>query len=94
MRSKKLGMRLLGAAEIAIDGTSIVGKLHTKSLALLAYLAVEARAHPREHLSDLFWPDLPQEAARSNLRKTLYRLHEALENDDVPRSMGTMWRNS
>ena len=49
--------------------------------ALLAYLAVESnRPHPREVLATLFWPDVPQATASTNLRQTLARLRKALSN--------------
>lgn len=43
-----------------------------KCRALLAYLAVEGgQAHRLDLLATLFWPDQPQQAARTNLRQTL-----------------------
>lgn len=47
-----------------------------KSLALLAYLAIEGRA-TRAKLAALFWGDSGPEAARRNLRRELHRLREA-----------------
>jgi DNA-binding SARP family transcriptional activator/predicted ATPase len=55
--------------------------------ALLAYLALESdRAHEREHLAALFWPNSAPDQALGNLRKTLHRLRGALgiaEHDDT-----------
>ena len=52
--------------------------------ALLAYLAVESdRPHRREALADLFWPDLPAEAARHNLRQLLFTLRRTLGDPDA-----------
>jgi DNA-binding SARP family transcriptional activator len=46
--------------------------------ALLAYLAVEPeRAHARELLAALLWPDQPQATAYTNLRQTLARVRKA-----------------
>ncbi len=45
-----------------------------KSRALLIYLALAPQAMRRERLADLFWPELPVEAGRSNLRYTLFHL--------------------
>ncbi len=60
------------------DGQPWDGKLYDKVIALLAYLVAESeRSHPREHLSALLWPALPAEAARTNLRQTLYYLRRA-----------------
>ncbi|MFN8445582.1 MAG: BTAD domain-containing putative transcriptional regulator [Caldilineaceae bacterium] len=50
-----------------------------KVQALLAYLAMEQRrAHSRDRLSAFFWPDLPESAARNNLRQTLFVLRQNL----------------
>ncbi len=49
-----------------------------KQLALLLYLAVEGGMHSRQSLSELFWPELDAEHARSALRTTLRRLREQL----------------
>jgi DNA-binding SARP family transcriptional activator/predicted ATPase/Tfp pilus assembly protein PilF len=61
------------------DGTAII--LATdKVRALLAYLAVEAgRPHRREALAGLLWPDMDDQKARRNLRQTLHRLRQALD---------------
>src|SRR5438270_3321079 len=74
-----LSLELLGAFRAAA-GVSGTGFRTDKVRALLAYLAVEAgRPHPRTTLATLLWPDMPDETALRNLRKTLHRLHEALE---------------
>jgi WD40 repeat protein/serine/threonine protein kinase/DNA-binding SARP family transcriptional activator len=50
-----------------------------KDRALLAYLAVEAdRAHHRDTLATLLWPEMPDSAARSNLRYTLSSLRRTI----------------
>ena len=47
--------------------------------ALLVYLAVEAgAAHARDALAGLLWPELPNAAARTNLRQALTTLRQAL----------------
>ena len=84
----RLAINLLGRTEIVTAGAPIACKLQNKSLALLAYLATEARAHSREQLSHLFWPDLPKESSRSNLRKTVFKLRQATGRDDFPQGEG------
>src|SRR5436305_8280149 len=55
-----------------------------KTAALLAYLAFyRGRAHPREELIDLFWPEEEFDAARHNLRQTLSSLRHQLEPPGV-----------
>lgn len=56
-----------------------------KAAHLLAYLALNRkRSHSREHLIDLFWPDMDTEEGRSNLSTTLSSLRRALEQSDIP----------
>lgn len=49
-----------------------------KLAALLVFLASEPGQHRREALADLFWPDLPAESARLNLRQTMFQLRSVL----------------
>ena len=74
-------IRLLGTAEIRIDGLDNTSRIkYRKGLALLALLAVECNViHQRDRIADLLWPDLPLSAARSNLRQVLSNLVKVLE---------------
>lgn len=49
-----------------------------KALALLAYLATEARPVARDSLAALFWPENPETRARANLRRIIFCLRELL----------------
>jgi len=52
--------------------------------ALLAFLAVESdRAHRRDSLVGLFFPEMPDEQARTNLRQTLTRLRRAIDDQNA-----------
>lgn len=56
-----------------------------KEFALLAYLAVEhERAHSRESILGLLWPELEQEKARNNLRVALARLRKSIDHATHP----------
>lgn len=67
---------LLGAPRIERDGQPVELGLR-KAIALFAYLAITKHAQSRDHLAGLLWPEDDQISARSNLRRTLYRLqHE------------------
>ena len=56
-----------------------------KVVALLVYLAVEAdKAHSRDKLLGLFWPNLPEKASRNNLRVALTRLSKSLGESTTP----------
>ena len=81
-----LEARLLGQFELRLDGQPV--ELPSRPLqSLLAYLMVNAgTAHRREQLAGLFWPDVPDEIARRNLRQALYALRKAIE----PNGEGTL----
>ncbi len=79
----RLSISLLGPLQVAVDGQAVTRFEYNKVRALLAYLAVEAdRAHHREVLAELLWPERPAKTSRSNLRKTLSTLRRALRDDD------------
>ena len=49
----------------------VTGFIYNKALALLAYLAVTGRPHSRDALAGLLWGEMPDAAAKANLRKIL-----------------------
>lgn len=73
----ELELRLFGSPQLARSGQTIELNLR-KGLALFAYLAVSRQPHSRDQLATLFWPEDGQRDARANLRRTLYRITEAL----------------
>ena len=67
----------LGPVRFSRDSQAVelnIGKVQ----ALLAYLAISGAPQTREHLIDLLWPQSHPEAARKNLRNTLWRLRRKL----------------
>lgn len=75
-----LTLSLLGPFQATGAGQTVADIPTAKARALLAYLALNAdRPHARATLAALLWPELPDEAALSNLRKTLHRLRLALD---------------
>jgi predicted ATPase/DNA-binding SARP family transcriptional activator len=64
-------------------GRPITGFATDKVRALLAYLALEARAHRREVLAELLWPEQEAAAARTSLRVALNTLRRALGDQTV-----------
>ena len=68
---------LFGAPRIVLDGGS-VNIERRKTLTLLAYLAVTGRAHSREELITLLWPDLDAARGRAQLRNTLADLQRVI----------------
>lgn len=78
-----LSLTLFGLFEARYDGRPLTGFATDKIRALFAYLAIESgKPHRRETLAALLWPDYPDETARSNLRKSLYRLRQTLQEAD------------
>ena len=73
-----LSLYFLGPPIVLLDDQPVGRFRSAKSLALLAYLALEPGVHSREHLLMLFWPDLPEENGRQNLSQTLTRLRRTL----------------
>ena len=68
---------LFGTPRIELDG-KVKALSRRKTIALLAYLAMTNKAHSRDHLATLFWPDYDQTSARANLRRDLSRLKNGL----------------
>ncbi|HJR81086.1 MAG TPA: BTAD domain-containing putative transcriptional regulator [Anaerolineales bacterium] len=78
----RLILEFLGLPQIYLDDKPIATD-RRKAVALLAYLAVNdiGRArqnYSREALSALLWPDYEQAKAFSNLRRTIWEVHQAL----------------
>jgi len=72
-----LRLLLLGPPEASVDARPV--KFPTrKTLALLAFLALEPGSHPRAHLASLFWPEASSERSHGSLRNTFVRLQTAL----------------
>lgn len=79
----RLTLSLLGPFQVLLDGQPVTHFPTDKERALLAYLAAEAdRPHRREALAALLWGGLPEEAALSNLRRSLHRLRRTLGDED------------
>src|SRR5947209_18678113 len=78
----RLEISLLGGFHASVDGSPVSGFDTDKTRALLVYIVVEAsRTHSRETLAGLLWPELPEDAARRNLRNSLFKLRQALGDE-------------
>jgi DNA-binding SARP family transcriptional activator len=73
----RIRLNLLGPAEGSFGGRLIAFRTR-KSLALLAFLALEPGPHPRERLADLLWPEADVADARASLRTALNYLRHGL----------------
>src|SRR5919109_1953753 len=77
----RLVLQFLGLPQIYLDDQPVVTD-RRKAIALLAYLAVNDIGYPhqrytRESLSALLWPEYEQAKAFSNLRRTIWEVHQA-----------------
>jgi DNA-binding SARP family transcriptional activator/predicted ATPase len=72
-----LHIQLLGTPVVEVDGAPLQVDTR-KAVALLAYLAVTARAHSRDVLAELLWPSSDPESGRAALRRTLSVLRKGL----------------
>jgi DNA-binding SARP family transcriptional activator len=73
-----LRLQLLGESQIILDGLPLTALTSAKAQALLFYLAATGRSHTRATLASLLWGDVPDSAARADLRKALQQLRKQL----------------
>ncbi len=79
-----LSISTLGSFQVTLDGVEVEGFEYNKVKGLLAYLAVESnRAHHRELLAEILWPDRPAQMARNSLRQALSILRNAIQDRDA-----------
>src|SRR5438034_471853 len=78
-------IELLGGLR-AKQGDRVVTHFQRQKVgALIAYLAYYPdRAHRREELIELLWPEVAAEDGRNSLRQTLFLLRQQLEPPGVP----------
>lgn len=75
-------MKLLGPVEFRRDDDTI--ELTTsKAIGLLGYLAVTDTPQSRDHLAGFFWSESHEDAARKNLRNTLWSIRKALGDEVI-----------
>ncbi|MCA8923430.1 MAG: tetratricopeptide repeat protein [Planctomycetes bacterium] len=74
-------IELLGAVRVQRDSGEAITRFRTlKTAGVLGYLAYHlGRAHPRETLCEVFWPELAPDAARNNLSRAVSALRRQLE---------------
>ena len=80
-----LVLQFLGLPQLYLEDKPIATD-RRKAIALLAYLAVNdidlaGQRYSRESLSALLWPDYEQAKAFSNLRRTIWEVHQAIGED-------------
>lgn len=76
-----LSISLLGPMQVSLNQRIVSTFKTVKVRALLAYLAVEAtEVQERAELASMLWPSLSDKAARNNLRQSLFRLRQAVQD--------------
>jgi DNA-binding SARP family transcriptional activator/pimeloyl-ACP methyl ester carboxylesterase len=83
----RLQLRVLGPLEVARGGAAAELPRSRKTRALLAYLALAAREHPRERLCRLLWPGVDD--PRGALRWSLSRLRPVVSDPGRERLAAT-----
>jgi len=79
----RLEIRLFGQIAIQQDGEPL-SALSSKATELLCYLLLQReRAHTRQALAALFWPDAPDSLAKKYLRQAIWRLKSRLASRDL-----------
>ena len=76
MAAQRLELFLLGRPQIWVSGRPLSELPPVKGQALLFYLACTRKTLTREALAGLFWGEMDEETARTNLRLTLSRLQK------------------
>ena len=76
-------IELLGTLQVRCGEQLVTHFPRQKAARLLTFLALHSKQpHPREHLIDLFWPDLDLPAGRDSLSTTLTALRRLLGSPD------------
>jgi DNA-binding SARP family transcriptional activator len=79
-----LKLSVFGSLQTQLHGQPITHFESDKIRALLVYLAVESsRAHRREALAGLLWPDRPEQVALTNLRHALSSLRKSIQDQSA-----------
>jgi DNA-binding SARP family transcriptional activator len=81
-------LNMLGPLELFnVDTHQKVQFGYQKLILLLAYLAIEPRAHTRDSLADLLWPEFDADHAKANLRRALFNLQQAFVSVGLQKSL-------
>src|SRR5262249_30620325 len=87
MGDARCQIELLGRLRVEQDGRVMTRFRDRKTEALLAYLVYfRQRAHPREELIALLWPDSAAHAGRISLNTALSALYKQLIPPNTPRA--------
>jgi predicted ATPase/DNA-binding SARP family transcriptional activator len=93
----RLTLEFLGLPQLHLDDQPLATD-RRKTMALLAYLTVNGigrpgQRHSRESLSTLLWPDYEQSRAFTNLRRTIWEIHQILGEGWLIADRGSLYWN-
>ena len=71
MSEKTLKLGLFGYPTVSVGGVVVDNFVTKRAEALFYYLVVTRRAHSRDVLASLFWPDMTEAKGKKNLRTAL-----------------------
>ena len=81
-RPPRLQVRLLGGAEVVLDGRRLRAFNALRLLRFLARIAIRGDPQHRSRLAFELWPDSTERQARTNLRKLIHDLRRSLTDVD------------
>ena len=87
MKTRPLELRLVDSARVLRAGREV--KLSKKSVALLAYLAIEGQA-TRAQMASLLWGSFETGNASGNLRRELHRIRQTEAGDHIEATDGVL----
>ncbi len=85
----RLRVRLLGAAEVILDGRRLRGFNSPRLQRFLALIALRREPQSRSRLAFELWPDSSERPVRTNLRKLLHEFQQALPGAGAFADIGT-----
>ncbi|MEM9089838.1 MAG: BTAD domain-containing putative transcriptional regulator [Cyanobacteria bacterium P01_F01_bin.53] len=81
--SRQLRICLFGHLRVTFENQPIDGFQADRHQSLLAYFVLRARSpQPRSQLAALFWPNISDTKAKTNLRRELHRMKQVLPEPD------------
>lgn len=89
-----LTITVLGYPSITLHQSRVTDFISQKALVLLCYLALEPQPHARERLAGLFWGEMAQDRALSNLRQALHNLQKLLPDTLTVTRQTVQWTPS
>jgi DNA-binding SARP family transcriptional activator/predicted ATPase len=75
-----LNLTFLGKMTVEINGETVTGFATSKAQAILAYLIVTGRPHSRDALATMFWGEMSDVDAKTNLRQAIANLKKLFDH--------------